>query len=84
MVSIFHVILAKYEGIAFIVGSRGSSQLGRSLLGIPLGYKTNKLLVSLSYPVGIKEHLFDVKKNTLYFVYLLFKSGDYSIYKKIY
>ena len=37
----------------YIVGSRGSSQLGGSLLGIPLGYKANKLLVSLSYPVGI-------------------------------
>ena len=37
----------------YIVGSRGASQLGGSLLGIPLGYKANKLLVSLSYPVGI-------------------------------
>ena len=29
--------------IAYIVGSRGASQLGGSLLGIPLGYKANKL-----------------------------------------
>ena len=41
------------KGVTYIVGSRGSSQLGGSLLGIPLGYKANKLLVSLSYPVGI-------------------------------
>ena len=27
----------------YIVGSRGASQLGGSLLGIPLGYKANKL-----------------------------------------
>ena len=33
--------IAKFEGIAYIVGSRGASQLGGSLLGIPLGYKAN-------------------------------------------
>ena len=27
----------------YIVGCRGASQLGGSLLGIPLGYKANKL-----------------------------------------
>ena len=32
----------------YIVGSRGASQLGN-----PPGYKANKLLVSLSYPLGI-------------------------------
>ena len=41
-----------FAELACIVGSRGASQLGGSLLGIPLGYKANKLLVSLSYPVG--------------------------------
>ena len=30
--------------LGYIVGSRGSSQLGGSLLGIPLGYKANKLI----------------------------------------
>ena len=39
--------------IVYIVGSRGASQLGGSLLGIPPGYKANKLIVSLSYPLGI-------------------------------
>ena len=29
--------------IIYIVGSRGASQLGGSLLGIPPGYKANKL-----------------------------------------
>ena len=29
--------------VVYIVGSRGASQLGGSLLGIPLGYKANKL-----------------------------------------
>ena len=29
--------------VGCIVGSRGASQLGGSLLGIPLGYKANKL-----------------------------------------
>ena len=37
---------------ACIVGSRGASQLGGSLLGIPPGYKANKLIVLLSYPLG--------------------------------
>ena len=27
--------------VVYIVGSRGASQLGGSLLGIPLGYKAN-------------------------------------------
>ena len=36
---------------SYIVGSRGASQLGGSLRGIPPGYKANKL--SLSYPLGI-------------------------------
>ena len=38
---------------AYIVGCRGASQLGGSLLGDPTGYKANKLKESLSYPVGI-------------------------------
>ena len=29
--------------VGYIVGCRGASQLGGSLLGIPLGYKANKL-----------------------------------------
>ena len=34
--------LDQYGGkITYIVGSRGASQLGGSLLGIPLGYKAN-------------------------------------------
>ena len=33
------------ESVVYIVGSRGSSQLGGSLLGIPLGYKANKLIM---------------------------------------
>ena len=37
----------------YIVGSQGASQLGGYLLGTPLGYKANKLIVSLNYPVGI-------------------------------
>ena len=45
--------IAKIEGIAYIVGCRGASQLGGSLLGIPPGYKANKLKESLSYPLGI-------------------------------
>ena len=36
-----------------IVGCRGASQLGGSLLGIPPGYKANKLKESLSYPLGL-------------------------------
>ena len=39
--------------VKYIIGSRGSTQLGGSLLGIPLGFKADKLLVSLSYPVSI-------------------------------
>ena len=34
---------APKQGLAYIVGSRGASQLGGSLLGIPPGYKANKL-----------------------------------------
>ena len=37
----------------YIVGCRGASQLGGSLIGILLGYKANKLKESLSYPLGI-------------------------------
>ena len=43
----------KFEGLAYIVGCRGASQLEGSLLGIPPGYKANKLEESLSYPLGI-------------------------------
>ena len=39
--------------VTYIVGSQGASQLGGSLLGIPPGYKANKLKESLSYPLGI-------------------------------
>ena len=34
------------EPVTYIVGSRGASQLGGSLLRIPLGYKANKHEVS--------------------------------------
>ena len=48
-------MLAKVERMhcKYIVGCRGASQLGGSLLGIPPGYKANKLKESLSYPLGI-------------------------------
>ena len=42
-----------YLGSLHIVGSPGASQLGGSLLGIPPGYKVNKLKESLSYPLCI-------------------------------
>ena len=35
--------MAKSDQTGYIVGSRGASQLGGSLIGIPLGYKANKL-----------------------------------------
>ena len=41
----FHELM--YSQFSRIFTARGS------LLGIPLGYKANKLLVSLSYPVDI-------------------------------
>ena len=41
--------LTKKKGL-YIVGSRGSSQLGGSLLGIPLGYK--RLTSVLIIPSG--------------------------------
>ena len=37
------VLLHKQSTYRYIVGCRGASQLGGSLLGIPLGYKANKL-----------------------------------------
>ena len=46
----YFVLILKY---VCIVGCRGASQLGGSLLGIPPGYKANKLKESLSYPLGI-------------------------------
>ena len=51
----------------YIVGSQGASQLGGSLLGIPPGYKANKLKESLSYPLGIIRTLVWRKENSLYF-----------------
>ena len=40
----FHNYKVKhFVKVVYIVGSRGASQLGGSLLGIPLGYKSNKL-----------------------------------------
>ena len=56
----------KIEGLAYIVGCRGALQLGGSLLGIPPGYKANKLKESLSYPLGIIRTLVWRKENTLY------------------
>ena len=47
----------KEESQIYIVGSRGASQLGDSLLGILPGYKANKLIVSLSYPLGLMRTL---------------------------
>ena len=36
---------ARFSIHGCIVGSRGASQLGGSLLGIPPGYKANKLII---------------------------------------
>ena len=33
--------MAKSDQTGYIVGSRGASQLGGSLIGIPLGYKAS-------------------------------------------
>ena len=35
------ILLSNGNQVTYIVGSRGASQLGGSLLGIPLGYKAN-------------------------------------------
>ena len=47
------MIFSYGESVTYIVGCRGASQLGGSLLGIPPGYKANKLKESLSYTLGI-------------------------------
>ena len=41
------------KSVTYIVCCWGASQLGGSLLGIPPGYKANKLKESLSYPLDI-------------------------------
>ena len=41
--------------VTYIVGCRGASQLGGSILWIPPGYKANKLKESLSYPLFISS-----------------------------
>ena len=50
----------------YIAGCRGASQLGGPLLGIPPGYKANKLKESLSYPLGIIRTLVWRYENTLF------------------
>ena len=43
LLKIKHWCLLFIFGWSYIVGCRGASQLGGSLLGIPPGYKANKL-----------------------------------------
>ena len=59
----------------YIVGSRGASQLGGSLLGIPPGYKANKLISITKLPTWYnKNTCLTVGKHSLFllFVWLLF------------